>query len=108
MFKKAFFRIIDVFFNRKQVVRLSKAMLNRALGNNNDNMMTNGEIFLIRHILSLRLQREVNHKFVAFDVGANVGQWTISLLDIAEELRGGGMFTALNRLLLLFPSFKLF
>lgn len=86
MFKKTFFTMIDVFLNKRQVVRLSKAMLNRALGNNNDNMATNGEVFLMRQIL--HLQRERDYKFIAFDVGANVGQWATSLLEVAGK-RGG-------------------
>ena len=42
MLNKFFFTIVDLLLNRKQVVRLSKAMLNRALGNNNGNMSNNG------------------------------------------------------------------
>jgi len=84
MLKNILFEMIDLFLNRKQIVRLSKAMLNRALGNNNANMTTNGEFFLLRQVL--RQEREAIHKFVAFDVGANVGQWTTLLLDLAEEL----------------------
>jgi len=88
IFKKVFFTMIDIFLSRGQVVRLSKAMLNRALGNNNGNMATNGEIFLMCQIM--RLQREEDHKFVAFDVGANVGQWATSLLEVAEISGEGG------------------
>lgn len=71
-------------FNRYQLVRLSKALMNMALGDNNGNMETNGEQFLLRQIL--RFQRVSEHKmFVVFDVGANVGEWTTYLLSIAEK-----------------------
>ena len=66
--------MVDIFLNRKQVIRLSKAMLNRALGNNNGNMVTNGEISLMLQVMELHGVED--HKFVAFDVGANIGQWS--------------------------------
>lgn len=86
MLKNIFLTTINTLFNRKQVVRLSKAMLNRALGNNNGNMATNGEISLMRQVLGLRGAGD--HKLVVFDVGANVGQWTTSLLEIAKSAGG--------------------
>lgn len=89
MFKKVFFGTIDIFLNRKQVVRLSKAMLNRAFGNNNDNMATNGEISLMRQVLGLHGAGD--RKFVAFDIGANIGEWTTFLLEVAEKVPRGGI-----------------
>lgn len=88
MLKKLFLGTIDTFFNRRQVIRLSKAMLNRALGNNNDNMTTNGEISVLRQVLGRRGAED--HNFVAFDVGANIGQWATFLLELAGK-RGGGV-----------------
>ncbi len=85
MLKKDLFGMIDVFLTRRQVIRLSKAMLNRALGDNNGNMETNGEFFLLRQIL--RFQKGRDHEFIAFDVGANVGEWTTSLLGLLEGAR---------------------
>ena len=89
MLKSIFLGAIDIFLNRKQVIRLSKAMLNRALGDNNGNMETNGEFFLLRQILCSQRDSE-DKNFIVFDVGANVGEWTTSLLDIAKGLRGEG------------------
>lgn len=88
MLKKVFLGTIDVLFNRRQVIRLSQALLNRALGNNNGNMETNGELFLLRQIL--RFQKGSDHEFIAFDVGANVGEWTTSVLGLlaAAQLKG--------------------
>lgn len=85
MLKKTLFGMIDIFLTKRQVIRLSKAMLNRALGDNNGNMETNGEFFLLRQIL--RFQKRRDHEFTAFDVGANVGEWTTSLLGILEGVR---------------------
>ena len=87
MLKNIILGTIDIFLSRKRIIRLSKAMLNRALGDNNSNMVNNGEVFLLSQVL--RLPREAGHKFVAFDVGANVGQWTTSLLEIAKNAGGG-------------------
>ena len=86
MLKNVVIGMIDIFLNRKQVVRLSKAMLNRALGNNNGNMATNGEISLIRQVLGRRVTED--HNFVVFDVGANIGEYTASILDVAESMGG--------------------
>jgi len=86
LLKNTFFTMIDLFLNRRRVVRLSKAMLNRALGNNNGNMATNGEVFLMRQVLGLHVAGD--HKFVAFDVGANVGEYTASILNIVESMGG--------------------
>lgn len=80
--------MIDIFLNRRQVIRLSRAMLNRALGDNNGNMETSGELFLLRQIL--RFQKKGGREFIAFDVGANVGEWTTSLLGLLEGARFKG------------------
>lgn len=84
MFKKFFFWVLDILLSRKQVIHLSKAMLNRALGNNNGDLATNGESSLIRQVLSFK-KDSARDKFIIFDVGANVGEWTDLLLHIAEE-----------------------
>lgn len=86
MLKNILLQTIDSLLGRKQVVRISKAMLNRALGNNNGNMVINGELALLHEVLGLR-DAQVN-KFVAFDVGANIGQWATSLLEISHKCGG--------------------
>jgi hypothetical protein len=48
----------DIVFNGSQVIRLSKTLLNRALGDNNGNMETNGELFLLRQILNFHKETE--------------------------------------------------
>lgn len=88
MFKRMFFATMELFFSRQQIFRLSRALMNRALGDNNDDMKSNGELFLLYRILSL-IQKD--HKLVVFDVGANIGHWTVSLLDIAEEMAIDGL-----------------
>lgn len=82
MSKKIFSRMINLAFDRQQIIRLSRALMNRALGDNNDDIKTNGELFLLSRVLYL-VQSEP--EFVAFDVGANIGHWTNSFLDTAEK-----------------------
>jgi FkbM family methyltransferase len=82
MMKRMFLEVMNLALNRRQIIRLSRALMDKALGDNNDDMENNGELFLLHCVLSF-LQSE--HEFVAFDIGANVGQWTTSLLDIAEN-----------------------
>lgn len=84
IFKRILFGMINFTILRKQVIRISSALMNKALNNNNNDMKTNGELFLLSQILSF--QTETDHEFVVFDVGANVGQWTFSLLNIAEAM----------------------
>ena len=86
MLKSIVLETIDSLLGRNQVVRLSKAMLNKALGNNNGNMAINGELSLLHEVLGLHDAGA--HKFVAFDVGANVGQWATSLLEISGKFGG--------------------
>lgn len=57
--------------------------MNLALGDNNGNMDSNGELFLQRNVLA---STKNDNGVVVFDVGANVGHWTLSLLKIAEEI----------------------
>jgi FkbM family methyltransferase len=88
LLKRIFLRIIRVILKRYQIIRLSRALMNMALGDNNGNMETNGEFFLLRQVLSLE-KDAVKGKIIIFDVGANVGEWTAQLLHIAEEQGSG-------------------
>jgi len=69
--------------NRERSAWFLKKLLDITLGVNNDDMKSNGELFLLQRILK---QLNNGQQFIAFDIGANVGLWTISLLDIASEL----------------------
>lgn len=84
LLKTIFLKMMGGYFYRYQLVRLSRALMNVALGDNNGNMGTNGEFFLLRQVLSFKTDA-AHDKFIVFDVGANVGEWTAQLLHIAEE-----------------------
>ena len=82
MLKKLFWRATNHILKRQQIIRLSRFLMNIALGDNNDDIKTNRELFLLGQVLD-SIQRD--HEFVIFNVRANVGQWTTSLLDIARK-----------------------
>jgi FkbM family methyltransferase len=66
---------------RRQVVRTTRFMLRRASLDLPNDMQTNGEEGLQRWILDLFPQDSKVH---VLDVGANVGQWSASMLNIAR------------------------
>jgi FkbM family methyltransferase len=67
---------------RRQVVRTTRFMLRRASLDLPNDMRTNGEEGLQRWILDLFPQ---DRKVHVLDVGANVGQWSASMLNIARH-----------------------
>lgn len=67
---------------RRQVVRTTRFMLRRASLDLSNDMRTNGEERLQRWILDLFPQERKVH---VLDVGANVGQWSASMLTIARH-----------------------
>jgi FkbM family methyltransferase len=58
--------------------RICRRYVDRYNGENNDDMLTNGELRFMRQVLG-------NYHTV-FDVGANVGEWTALALDINPNL----------------------
>lgn len=84
IYKRALLRFINGLFGRRRIIRLSRAMMNMALGENDGCMESNGELFLIRTLLK---NMDKEGKYVIFDVGANVGGWTTELLKITEEMK---------------------
>lgn len=83
MLKKIIFGLSGFLLGRKRVARLSRALLNYAMGDNNGNMETNGEISLLRN--NIKTMCEKKECFIVFDIGANVGNWTVSLLSIMQK-----------------------
>jgi FkbM family methyltransferase len=67
---------------RRQVVRTTRFILRRASLDLPNDMRTNGEEYLQRWVLDLFQQDRRVH---VLDVGANVGQWSVSMLDIARH-----------------------
>jgi len=81
--KEDVFRLITAAIPRKYLYKVGKRLLDRASGDNNDNMLINGEKNLLNTILSSYKGKQVTF----FDIGANVGMWTIMFLVVAERNR---------------------
>ena len=78
-------RLVDAgchLFGRANVVRASRFILNRARLDVPNSMATNGEAQLLDLLLSTFWRRG---GVVVFDVGANVGAWSVMLLRQAAE-----------------------
>jgi FkbM family methyltransferase len=76
--KNALFRLITSTFGRRSVWRLSRALYMYARADSTNVITANGEALIQRHMLQACARNRVRP--VVFDVGANIGDWTISLL----------------------------
>lgn len=74
--------IVSKILGERNAVRLSRALLNRAFGENNGDMDTNGEFNLLDRLIMNYVDEE---QFVVFDVGANIGNWSLRLIDVARR-----------------------
>lgn len=72
--------ILIKLFGINVVYRLGRAMYMRARGDVPNDMATNGE-FMIQRCVIRGVQASTNERFVCFDVGANVGDWSYELLS---------------------------
>lgn len=72
---------------RGVVWRLGRALYLRARQEARNDLRTNGERCVQAAVVRAVRSTE---KAVVFDVGANVGEWTESLLEVAAEIPGGG------------------
>jgi FkbM family methyltransferase len=75
--KEAAYRILEVSLGRRNVVRLGRYLSNRSRLDTPNDMRFNGELVVLDAVV--RSWRPVAD-LVAFDVGANVGDWTRALL----------------------------
>jgi FkbM family methyltransferase len=81
--KSIFHFSLDMVFTRRQQIRFGRHILWRAKGEGNGNPQTNGEYQLLRTIKN----KIHGRKAVFFDVGANVGKWTlIAASDVEDNL----------------------
>jgi FkbM family methyltransferase len=83
--KRIFLSLITFLFSRTTCIRLSKALSDNVLGNNNDNRKTNGEFNLLNQIFLSLKKENINHEIVMFDIGANIGYYTLNLLNYAQK-----------------------
>lgn len=66
---------LDALLSNKWQIKAACHILNRARGEGNDDSQSNGEYFLLDKITNYYQ----NKKFIAFDVGANLGEWSLRL-----------------------------
>jgi len=84
MLKKIVLELLKYIFDRRLLVRFSRALMNSVSGDNNESIRQNGECVLLSHILNFLAEEK---EFIIFDVGANSGTWTCCLLDIIFKKR---------------------
>ena len=73
-------------FGSNFTYRLGRSLYMQARGDLANNMSTNGELMIQRDVIKAN-QSSTKEKLVFFDVGANIGDWSISLLSNYEEYR---------------------
>ena len=69
---------IKIIPRNPKIYNFFKHYIDRYNGENNDNMIPNGEIRFLR--------RNIGNRSVLFDIGANVGQWTKFVLNFNKRL----------------------
>jgi len=79
--KERLLNTIEQLVGRRAMWRLGRALYSHAKADFSNNYQTNGERFIQQQVLNLA--GSSRDKIVIFDVGANVGEWTTSLLDLA-------------------------
>ena len=83
--RRAIVNIIAMILSRRMLWRLGKSLYLKGRGDTGNDIQTNGEEFALRQTLSRFAG--TSDKLVLFDVGANVGEWTRSVLDDSVELQ---------------------
>ena len=76
--KKIYNFLIKMIPQNPKIYNFFKRYIDGYNGENNDNMITNGEMRF--------LQRNIENRSVIFDIGANVGQWTKFVLNTNKFL----------------------
>lgn len=67
--------------------RLGRRLYMAARGETPNDMHRNGEVALAQACLAARAKAHPAEPFIAFDVGANLGDWSAALIDAAEKIR---------------------
>ncbi|MFC1491342.1 FkbM family methyltransferase [Nitrospinota bacterium] len=80
--------ILDAIFfllGRRVTIRLSRALRNRAMGENHDFTCSrlNGEPLVAERLLEW--EKSQNQNLIIFDVGANVGDWSCMFMETAVK-----------------------
>ncbi len=75
---------LALFVGRRTLWRFGRLLYLKARADSKNDMRTNGELLLQRHVC--KIFEEVTGKLVIFDVGANVGDWTLLFLEGCSRL----------------------
>ncbi|MFC1491322.1 FkbM family methyltransferase [Nitrospinota bacterium] len=83
--KAATIGLICFLLGRGNTIRFSRALLNRVLGENQDRLDIgrNGEDYVAEKVLDSVAGERRN--FIAFDAGANVGDWVVMYMELAAK-----------------------
>jgi FkbM family methyltransferase len=79
-FRNAVIPILEALMGRRNLVRLGRAISMEARLDVNNDMSTNGESMVQECAIRAA---QAGRELVVFDVGANIGEWTRSILDKA-------------------------
>lgn len=77
LFKKNIFTHIPS--SNKNIYSICKMYVDRFNGDNDDNILTNGEFHLMRQVLPIAN--------TVFDIGANIGHWSKLALEINPNMK---------------------
>jgi FkbM family methyltransferase len=82
---RSFLVTLETIIGRRMLWRLGRALYSQAKADFPNDLRSNGECFVQQQIL--QLYSYLSEKLVVFDVGANRGEWTISMLNQASACR---------------------
>jgi FkbM family methyltransferase len=84
MIRKIFVNIIACILSRRTLWRFGRALYMKGRADTINIMSTNGEKYIQYCVLKNLI--DIDEKIIFFDIGANIGNWTISAMDIADKL----------------------
>lgn len=89
--KEGIGRLFRIALGRKLLLRVSRFFLNEARLDFNNSINKNGEADLQKLVLNLNSKKS---RLIAFDVGANIGEWTSSLIaaDVNTMLKNASIY----------------
>lgn len=82
MIKKTIVRLLWLLLGRRNLARFARFITNEVRMDTINDMDSNGEHMVQKVVLGLALQNKID-QCVVFDAGANIGDWTCSLQDMA-------------------------
>ena len=78
---------IALGFWKKKLRNLLLKIFNKLENNNNYEFSENGEHFFVESLLKKMNQEKLNEKVIIFDVGANIGNYTLMLQSMTSSKR---------------------